>query len=191
MHWSLNTHQSLNALHTLYMADIVEQSIQALDILNIEAHRTFEYSIVRLNIHLTHINTEIVCYDVCQIDQQSHTVNTHNLDCGQWWLSLVLLPLNLLFHYAIAVLRCQTIQLVTGCLVNIYLMGDRVFESNHTISGQRVATLCHNKILPLVMLFGLVFLVITLCVFIITFIVVIDEKCPEFEYLEVVKAYEL
>ena len=66
----VNTLLSIPAFQALYIADI-------------KAKLAFEYTVVRLDIHLTHIDAKVIGNDICQVDEHTHTVNAPNLDCHQ------------------------------------------------------------------------------------------------------------
>ena len=54
--------QSLYPIDALNVADVIQQRIEAYDVLNIEAYRTLEDAVVRMDVHRTHIYAEVGCY---------------------------------------------------------------------------------------------------------------------------------
>lgn len=56
---ALHIKQTLYPIDTLDGADIIQQRIKAYDILNIEAYRTLEDTIVRVDIYCAHIYAEV------------------------------------------------------------------------------------------------------------------------------------
>ena len=75
--------QSLHALHTLNRTDVIQQRIEARDVLHIEAYRTLEYSIVRMYIYCAHIYAEVCRNHARQIEDNSRAVDTSYLNRGE------------------------------------------------------------------------------------------------------------
>ena len=95
---------AFNTIHTLDAAQTLLNGVQTLCITHIEAQFALKDAIVRLDVHLAHIDAEIVGNHICKVYQYAHTVDADNLDCDQRRLRLELRPLYSLLYDALAVL---------------------------------------------------------------------------------------
>ena len=90
--------QALYPIDALNLTDIIQQRIEAHDILDIQTYRSLEHAIVRMDIYSAHIYAEVGCYNTRQIQEHSRAVDTAKLNRGKIRDRLLLRPPYLLLH---------------------------------------------------------------------------------------------
>ena len=105
---------SFDAFDALYVAELVHQGVECVGILYVDAQNTLENAVVTTDGYLAYIDAEIVRYDMCNLQQQPHTVDASQLDGREVRDRFVLRPFDLVFNDILAEERCQSVQFVAG-----------------------------------------------------------------------------
>lgn len=131
---------------------------------------------------LADIDAEILRYDVRNVEQQPHAVDSPQLNRRKIRNRLVLRPFYLVFYDVLAELRRKSVQLVARRFVNDYLARRIVPESDYIIPRQRIAATCDDKLVVIRARFRVVFCRIGVVRRIIV-VVGVAPQFPEFENL--------